>query len=151
MLALTRNKGERVVINGNIFVSVDQGGRDQFKVLIDAPRYIPIWREEVAPEPKARDPRAFDRVRKAAEQYADAAAFFKLARFQSSDLAESFEANRRLRWRRLSDAIRAAFPDNVADKVVQEVDSLKELWEGRRSFGVFVASLCRSLDAVLER
>lgn len=47
MLALTRKKGESLVINNNIEVTVLEIKGDQVKLGIAAPREIPIYRKEV--------------------------------------------------------------------------------------------------------
>lgn len=47
MLALTRKKGESIVINNNIEISVLEIRGDQIKIGISAPRDVPIYRKEV--------------------------------------------------------------------------------------------------------
>ncbi|SER83258.1 carbon storage regulator CsrA [Lachnobacterium bovis] len=47
MLALTRKKGESLVINNNIVVTILEVRGDQVKVGITAPKEVPIYREEV--------------------------------------------------------------------------------------------------------
>lgn len=47
MLALTRKKGESVVINNNIEVTVLEIRGDQIKIGISAPKEIPVYRKEV--------------------------------------------------------------------------------------------------------
>ncbi|SFG78619.1 carbon storage regulator, CsrA [Lachnospiraceae bacterium C7] len=47
MLALTRKKGESLVINNNIKVTILEVRGDQVKVGITAPKEVPIYREEV--------------------------------------------------------------------------------------------------------
>lgn len=47
MLALTRKKGESVVINNNIEISVLEIRGDQIKIGISAPKDVPIYRKEV--------------------------------------------------------------------------------------------------------
>jgi len=47
MLALTRKKGEALVINNNIEVTVLEVHGDQIKIGIDAPKDVPIYRKEV--------------------------------------------------------------------------------------------------------
>ena len=47
MLALTRKKGESVVINTNIEVKVLEIRGDQVKIGISAPKDVPIYRKEV--------------------------------------------------------------------------------------------------------
>ncbi|MCI8993878.1 MAG: carbon storage regulator CsrA [Eubacterium sp.] len=47
MLALTRRKGEALVINNNIELTILDIKGDQVKVGISAPREIPVYRKEV--------------------------------------------------------------------------------------------------------
>lgn len=47
MLALTRRKGESLVINNNIEVTVLEVRGDQVKIGINAPKEIPVYRQEV--------------------------------------------------------------------------------------------------------
>lgn len=47
MLALTRKKGESLVINNNIEITVLEIRGDQIKIGISAPREVPIYRKEV--------------------------------------------------------------------------------------------------------
>ena len=47
MLALTRNKGEALVINNNIEITVLEIRGDQIKIGISAPKDVPIYRKEV--------------------------------------------------------------------------------------------------------
>ncbi len=47
MLALTRKKGESLVINNNIEVTILEIRGDQVKVGISAPKEVPIYRKEV--------------------------------------------------------------------------------------------------------
>ena len=47
MLALTRKKGESIVINNNIEISVMEIRGDQIKIGISAPKDVPIYRKEV--------------------------------------------------------------------------------------------------------
>ena len=47
MLALTRNKGESLVINNNIEITVLEIRGDQIKLGINAPKDVPIYRKEV--------------------------------------------------------------------------------------------------------
>ncbi len=47
MLALTRKKGESIVINNNIEVSVLEIRGDQIKIGVSAPKDVPIYRKEV--------------------------------------------------------------------------------------------------------
>ncbi len=47
MLALTRKKGEALVLNNNIEVTILDVRGDQVKVGISAPKEVPIYRKEV--------------------------------------------------------------------------------------------------------
>lgn len=47
MLALTRKKGESLVISNNIEVTVLEIRGDQVKIGITAPREVPVYRKEV--------------------------------------------------------------------------------------------------------
>lgn len=47
MLALTRKKGESLVINNNIEVTILDVRGDQVKVGINAPKEVPVYRQEV--------------------------------------------------------------------------------------------------------
>jgi carbon storage regulator len=47
VLALTRRKGEALVINNNIELTILDIKGDQVKVGISAPREIPVYRKEV--------------------------------------------------------------------------------------------------------
>lgn len=47
MLAITRKIGESFIINGNIKVTIVSSSRNQVRINIDAPRDIPVHREEV--------------------------------------------------------------------------------------------------------
>ena len=47
MLALTRKKGESIVINNNIEISVLEIRGDQIKIGISTPKDVPIYRKEV--------------------------------------------------------------------------------------------------------
>lgn len=47
MLALTRKKGESLMINNNIEISVLEIRGDQVKIGISAPKEVPIYRKEV--------------------------------------------------------------------------------------------------------
>ncbi len=47
MLALTRKKGESLIINNNIEITIMEVRGDQIKVGIAAPKEIPIYRKEV--------------------------------------------------------------------------------------------------------
>ena len=47
MLALSRKKGEALVINNNIEVTVLEVKGDQVKIGVSAPKEVPIYRKEV--------------------------------------------------------------------------------------------------------
>ncbi len=47
MLALTRKKGESLIVNNNIEITVLEIRGDQVKIGIAAPREVPIYRKEV--------------------------------------------------------------------------------------------------------
>ncbi len=47
MLALTRKKGESLVVNNNIEITVLDIRGDQVKIGISAPKDVPIYRKEV--------------------------------------------------------------------------------------------------------
>ena len=47
MLALTRKKGEALVINNNIEITVLEIRGDQIKIGISAPKDVPIYRKAV--------------------------------------------------------------------------------------------------------
>jgi carbon storage regulator len=47
MLALTRKKGEALVINNNIEVTILDMRGDQIKIGVSAPKDVPIYRKEV--------------------------------------------------------------------------------------------------------
>ena len=47
MLALTRRKGESLVINNNIQIDILEIRGDQVKIGISAPKEVPIYRKEV--------------------------------------------------------------------------------------------------------
>lgn len=47
MLALSRKKGEALVINNNIEVTILEIKGDQVKLGISAPKEVPIYRKEV--------------------------------------------------------------------------------------------------------
>ena len=47
MLALTRKKGESLVVNNNIEITVLEIRGDQIKIGISAPKNVPVYRQEV--------------------------------------------------------------------------------------------------------
>ena len=46
MLALTRKKGESLVVNNNIEITVLEIRGDQIKIGISAPKNVPVYRKE---------------------------------------------------------------------------------------------------------
>jgi len=57
MLVLSRKLGEKIVIGDNIVVTVVKIDRNQIRIGIDAPSDVPVYREEIAPQRIAREPR----------------------------------------------------------------------------------------------
>ena len=47
MLALTRKKGESLMVNNDIEITVLEIRGDQVKICIQAPKNVPIYRKEV--------------------------------------------------------------------------------------------------------
>lgn len=47
MLALTRKKGESIIVNNDIEISILELRGDQVKIGIKAPKEIPVYRKEV--------------------------------------------------------------------------------------------------------
>ena len=47
MLALTRKKGEAIMINNNVEITILDVRGDQVKIGISAPKDVPIYRKEV--------------------------------------------------------------------------------------------------------
>ncbi|MCR4782072.1 MAG: carbon storage regulator CsrA [Lachnospiraceae bacterium] len=47
MLALSRKKGESLIINNNIEIMILETHGDQVKIGISAPKEIPVYRKEV--------------------------------------------------------------------------------------------------------
>lgn len=47
MLALSRKKGEAIIINNNVEVTILEVKGDQVKIGITAPKDVPIYRKEV--------------------------------------------------------------------------------------------------------
>ncbi len=47
MLALTRKKGESIMVNNDIEISILELRGDQVKIGINAPKEIPVYRKEV--------------------------------------------------------------------------------------------------------
>lgn len=49
MLVLSRKLGEKIVIDGNIVLTVVDIDRGKIRIGIEAPREVPIYREELQP------------------------------------------------------------------------------------------------------
>ncbi len=49
MLVLSRKLNEKIVINGNITVTVVKIDRNQVRLGIEAPGEVPVYREEILP------------------------------------------------------------------------------------------------------
>ncbi len=49
MLVLSRKLNEKIVIDGNIIVTVVKIDRNQVRLGIEAPGHIPVYREEILP------------------------------------------------------------------------------------------------------
>lgn len=47
MLALTRKKGESLILNNNIEITILEIRGDQVKIGVSAPKEVPIYRKEV--------------------------------------------------------------------------------------------------------
>lgn len=58
MLALTRKKGDSIVVNGNIEIVVLEVGREQVKIGIKAPKEIPVYRKELLEQIKKENKQA---------------------------------------------------------------------------------------------
>ena len=55
MLNISRRKGERIVVGDNVFVSVLEVSGQTVRLGIDAPRSVPVYREELWLEVKAQN------------------------------------------------------------------------------------------------
>lgn len=60
MLALTRKKGESIVIGNNIEITILEIRGDQIKVGISAPKEVSIYRKEVYLQIQEENKAAFD-------------------------------------------------------------------------------------------
>ena len=49
MLVLSRKLNEKIVINGDIIVTVVKIDRNQVRIGIEAPGHVPVYREEILP------------------------------------------------------------------------------------------------------
>lgn len=58
MLLLTRKKGEKIVIGDNVYVTVVEVKGDQVQIGIEAPKKIPVHREEIFKEIQEENIRA---------------------------------------------------------------------------------------------
>ena len=56
MLVLSRKLNEKIIINGDITVTVVKIDRNQVRIGIEAPGRVPVYREEILPA--ARDERS---------------------------------------------------------------------------------------------
>ena len=63
MLVLSRKRNERIVINGNIVITVVDVRGDKVRLGIEAPTEIPVHREEVHLEIEARKQREQAKLR----------------------------------------------------------------------------------------
>ena len=61
MLILRRKAGESLILNGNIQVTVLEGGSDGVRLAIDAPKEVQILREELVEATKANREAAADK------------------------------------------------------------------------------------------
>ncbi len=60
MLALTRKKGESIMINNDIEISILEIRGDQIKIGISAPKNVPVYRKEVYNQIKEETKEAVD-------------------------------------------------------------------------------------------
>lgn len=60
MLALTRKKGESIMINNDIEISILEIRGDQIKIGISAPKAVPVYRKEVYNQIKEETKEAVD-------------------------------------------------------------------------------------------
>ena len=59
MLALTRKKGEALMVNNNVEITILEVRGDQVKVGISAPKEVPIYRKEVYLQIQAENKASF--------------------------------------------------------------------------------------------
>lgn len=57
MLILTRLRGEKIAIDGNIIITIVEISGDKVRIGIDANRNIPVYREEVYNEIQRNSPK----------------------------------------------------------------------------------------------
>ena len=62
MLALSRKKGEAIIINNDIEITVLEIKGDQVKVGISAPKSVPVYRKEVYLQKQAENEAVADGV-----------------------------------------------------------------------------------------
>jgi carbon storage regulator len=55
MLVLSRKVGESIMVGDNIKITVTRIQRDSVRISIEAPREIPVWREELYREVKRQE------------------------------------------------------------------------------------------------
>ncbi|MGE7825179.1 carbon storage regulator CsrA [Paenibacillus sp. NPDC093718] len=60
MLILSRNKGQKIMINDNIVLSVIEINGDQVRIGIEAPSNVTIYREEIYEAIKQQNQHALD-------------------------------------------------------------------------------------------
>ncbi len=60
MLALTRKKGESLVINNDIEITILEIRGDQIKLGVSAPKEVPIYRKEVYTQIKQENRKSAD-------------------------------------------------------------------------------------------
>ncbi len=58
MLVLSRKLGEKIYISDNICITVVDIDRGKIRLGIEAPRNVPIFRQELISEPAAQPPQA---------------------------------------------------------------------------------------------
>ena len=56
MLVLSRRLGEKIVIGGSITITVVEIDRGKIRLGIEAPRDVPVYRQELLPVRKADEP-----------------------------------------------------------------------------------------------
>lgn len=49
MLVLSRKVGEKIIIGGNIVITLVDIDRGKVRIGIEAPKEVPVWREELLP------------------------------------------------------------------------------------------------------